>query len=417
MLYEVRKDNGGSKYYAPLSTGGGSELQAGAIISCRGAVPEGWLPCDGSEFDTEAYPALKAALNSSRVPLVFEFDREIEYEYIRIPTSAAEAMVITEPCRLFSNNRSGYNYVLTMARQLRGQTAYDSYVRTTYQYIDLLPGDKIYSNVTPAAGLEDYVWKASGYKIIKAVRGLSDYKSIIGRIESLINYVKGLVADSINSLVHGSAGYLACAETFGVCSSPADDIVKDVTIINSFTTGSVINVEFENAHTKVAIKLEEDNITPSNKVSADYPMLSVNGGTAYPIMMGNEYVGEGCWEDGAVLSLVFTGSAWKIVGGTDLIYKGGDSTNGYYEKKRSGLITVRNITRFNNTSYNSTIKFPIPFSNTDISVFKEQGCDRVSGRDFNSSWITYTSFTKFDFTVNLSAYQTGHVYGWMAIGY
>lgn len=70
MIYEIKKNDNNEKYLAALAGASvNSGLPLGAITAIYSdVVPQGWLLCDGSEFDTSKYPALAMLLNDNKTP-------------------------------------------------------------------------------------------------------------------------------------------------------------------------------------------------------------------------------------------------------------------------------------------------------------------------------------------------------------
>ena len=66
MIFEIYTENGQKKKRA--LTGNGYGLPLGAVIAYEGAVPDGFLACDGSTYDTTTYSALYALLGVNTTP-------------------------------------------------------------------------------------------------------------------------------------------------------------------------------------------------------------------------------------------------------------------------------------------------------------------------------------------------------------
>lgn len=66
MIYEIKTVNG-VKTKVPL-TGNGYGLPLGTIIAYEGSVPDGFLACDGSAYNTTTYSALYALLGVGTTP-------------------------------------------------------------------------------------------------------------------------------------------------------------------------------------------------------------------------------------------------------------------------------------------------------------------------------------------------------------
>ena len=70
MLLEVIDENG-TKKFRQLSGTTSDGIPLGSYVSVEGnAVPDGFLECDGSTFDADAYPALAMLLGSNTLPTV-----------------------------------------------------------------------------------------------------------------------------------------------------------------------------------------------------------------------------------------------------------------------------------------------------------------------------------------------------------
>lgn len=68
MVFQVKIINGVKKL-VPLTTDSGQGLPLGAITAYYGTTaPSGYLLCDGSSFDSTAYPALAALLGDNHTP-------------------------------------------------------------------------------------------------------------------------------------------------------------------------------------------------------------------------------------------------------------------------------------------------------------------------------------------------------------
>ena len=66
MIYEIYTENGTKKKRA--LTGNGYGLPLGTIIAYEGSVPDGFLACDGSAYNTTTYSALYALLGVNTTP-------------------------------------------------------------------------------------------------------------------------------------------------------------------------------------------------------------------------------------------------------------------------------------------------------------------------------------------------------------
>lgn len=87
---------------------------------------------------------------------------------------------------------------------------------------------------------------------------------------------------------------------YAVCATAAGTAAKVTTIANEIviSAGTMLRVKFSNGNT------------------AENPTLTVNGGTAYPIMVsGANPAPAGAWLAGEVIDLCYDGANWQIVGG------------------------------------------------------------------------------------------------------
>ena len=66
MIYEIYTENGTKKKRA--LTGNGYGLPLGTVIAYEGSVPDGFLACDGSAYNTTTYSALYALLGVNTTP-------------------------------------------------------------------------------------------------------------------------------------------------------------------------------------------------------------------------------------------------------------------------------------------------------------------------------------------------------------
>ena len=66
MIYEIYTENGTKKKRA--LTGDGYGLPLGTVIAYEGSVPDGFLACDGSAYNTTTYSALYALLGVGTTP-------------------------------------------------------------------------------------------------------------------------------------------------------------------------------------------------------------------------------------------------------------------------------------------------------------------------------------------------------------
>lgn len=94
MLLEVIDENG-TKKFRQLSGSASDGIPLGSYVSVEGnAVPDGFLECDGSTFDADAYPALAMLLGSNTLPERFDHSKLDDYENITLSTNSANPTVM-----------------------------------------------------------------------------------------------------------------------------------------------------------------------------------------------------------------------------------------------------------------------------------------------------------------------------------
>lgn len=152
--------------------------------------------------------------------------------------------------------------------------------------------------------------------------------------------VEQIGTNLIDDTSHDTDKALSAAEVdnrctyFGICDTAADQQNKTVAMAGfTLRAGSRITVKFTNGNTYGTATGTDSNVI----AVASAPTLNVNGTGAATIYVGGEPAGEGFINAGDVHDFVYDGSTWCDVT-ADVIYKGGNSTTGYYEKKRNGLI-------------------------------------------------------------------------------
>ena len=100
---------------------------------------------------------------------------------------------------------------------------------------------------------------------------------------------------SVNGIKFGSDG---AVNAYAVCSNSASTVAKTVTIDGfTLTEGAQITILFGNGNT------------------ASNPTLSVNGGTAVPLMMNGANLNTTAIKANDVLTFVYDGSYFRVIGG------------------------------------------------------------------------------------------------------
>jgi len=153
------------------------------------------------------------------------------------------------------------------------------------------------------------------------------------------------------------------ASYFAICSTAAATKAKTVVISGfSLVAGARITVKFTNGNTYGTATGTASNIIAAGSC----PTLNVQSTGAKKIYVGGEPAGEGFINSGDVHDFVYDGTNWCDVT-ADVIYKGGNDTDGYYEKKRNGKITQRFYKAKGSAAFDVT--FPIVFTNTNYVTF------------------------------------------------
>ena len=169
MLLEVIDENG-TKKFRQLSGTTSDGIPLGSYVSVEGnAVPDGFLECDGSTFDADAYPALAMLLGSNTLPERFDHSRLSDYENITLSTN--------------SNNPTVMDYDGFLSRY-QDSVNHDIWIYVngviTRDYVGggdgsagtiLIPvnaGDRVYSNALASSARARYYKK---HMLIKAVPG------------------------------------------------------------------------------------------------------------------------------------------------------------------------------------------------------------------------------------------------------
>lgn len=156
---------------------------------------------------------------------------------------------------------------------------------------------------------------------------------------------------------------------WGTCDTAAATQAKVVSCAGfSLAAGSRITVKFTNGNTSGSVK---GNTTTNIIPQASAPTMNVNGTGAKQIKVGGEFAGEGFINAGDVHDFVYDGTFWNDVT-ADVIYQGGDATNGYYVKKRNGLIEQSGVQKYvksvtgGDTGEGPRIVFPIIYEELSI---------------------------------------------------
>lgn len=152
---------------------------------------------------------------------------------------------------------------------------------------------------------------------------------------------------------------------FGTCSTAAGTAAKTVAITGfTLAAGSRISVKFTNGNTAGTAKGTSSNVIAVSSA----PTLNVNSTGAKTIYVGGEPAGEGFINSGDVHDFVYDGTNWCDVT-ADVIYKGGNDTDGYYEKKRNGLIVQRKISKTDTPDW----YYPIRYSYEPNIIYTKYG--------------------------------------------
>lgn len=79
MIGRVKLDNQGNKYVETLAGLNADTIPLGAVqdVYVGTQVPQGWLECDGSTFDTSEYPDLYLLLGSDTLPRILKHNNDV----------------------------------------------------------------------------------------------------------------------------------------------------------------------------------------------------------------------------------------------------------------------------------------------------------------------------------------------------
>lgn len=188
---------------------------------------------------------------------------------------------------------------------------------------------------------------------------------------------------------------------FGVCSTPANEQEKTVSITDYVVVaGARVSIKFENGNTFGTAKGTSSNVIAPESA----PTLNINGTGAKPIYVGGEPAGEGFINSGDIHDFVYDGTNWADVT-ADVIYKGGDSSSGYYEKKRNGLIEQygKNISA-------RRITFPVRYQ-VDVTLLTTLDCEARTNPSFINICPYNISLTQFTFSGAGDYYWYWHSFG------
>lgn len=161
---------------------------------------------------------------------------------------------------------------------------------------------------------------------------------------------------------------------YGTCSTLASEQIKEVYCpLFRYYIGARISIKFTNGNTAGTCVGTDSNVI--DPLTA--PKISLNGQT-HTIYVGGEPAGEGFINSGDVHDFVFDGENWADIT-ADVIYKGGDSDNGYYEKARNGELEQSGKKSTGFSSGVQTITLPIPYNDTDFMAYQSLNYGTGSG--------------------------------------
>ena len=174
MLLEVIDENG-TKKFRQLSGTTSDGIPLGSYVSVEGnAVPDGFLECDGSTFDADAYPALAMLLGSNTLPERFDHSILSDWEAITISNNASSPTVMDYDGFLkfgYDGNNSlsegniYVNGVDTCYVRCQGYNGYSGYSAA----IPVKKGDLVYYNGNVGTQCKVRFYKK--HMLIKAVPG------------------------------------------------------------------------------------------------------------------------------------------------------------------------------------------------------------------------------------------------------
>lgn len=79
MIGRIAEDNQGNRYVEKLAGLNADTIPLGAVqdVYTGATIPEGWLECDGSRFDTTVYPELALLLGGNTLPLLLRRNDDV----------------------------------------------------------------------------------------------------------------------------------------------------------------------------------------------------------------------------------------------------------------------------------------------------------------------------------------------------
>lgn len=142
---------------------------------------------------------------------------------------------------------------------------------------------------------------------------------------------------------------------YGTCSTLASEQIKEVYCpLFRYYIGARISIKFTHGNTAGTCVGTDSNVIDQLQA----PKISLNG-QIHTIYVGGEPAGEGFINANDVHDFVYDGTNWCDVT-ADVIYKGGNDTDGYYEKKRNGDITQYYTKTWSSSSSYKTDTFTYP---------------------------------------------------------
>ena len=191
MLLEVIDENG-TKKFRQLSGTTSDGIPLGSYVSVEGnAVPDGFLECDGSTFDTAAYPALAMLLGSNTLPVRFDHSILSDWEAITLSNSSSSPTEMAydgflkfgyDGSNSLSDGNIYVNGVDTCYVRCQGYDGYSGYSAA----IPVKKGDLVYysSNI----GLQCKVRFYKKHMLIKAVPGhVEDTTGLFNQIKDYVD--------------------------------------------------------------------------------------------------------------------------------------------------------------------------------------------------------------------------------------
>lgn len=272
------------------------------------------------------------------------------------------------------------------------------------------PGDAKYALGFVAADTFPAEW--ANYFFHGATKGVSDLntavRSIWVELENILN-AYGITAEvSEESQLLTAIGKIYPKIT--TCSTGASTQNKSLAI-----TGNVLK-----AGDVYVITMTYGNTYGDGSLT--YPTLSINGGTAYPICdASGNYLGDGAWEDGETIKVLFTGSRYLMATQSvvdlvekdnmhpvtsnavetrcthELIWDGSNWTpsggsaeqlNFTHEISENSILLIE-VKPYINSSIDELVTFTVPLSSLIHGVaFKFTG-RRISGSSGSYTWMDW----------------------------